>query len=83
MKISGLVLILIALFLLTAVNLTVTDRTMAADTIRLGFVADISGVGAQFYKSQKNAMDLFIKETNAKGGGTGQEARARQFATPN
>ncbi len=73
MKISGLVLILIALFLLTAVNLTVTDRTMAADTIRLGFVADISGVGAQFYKSQKNAMDLFIKETNAKGGVLGKK----------
>ncbi len=46
---------------------------MAGDTIRLGFVADISGIGATFYKSQKAAIDLFIEETNAAGGILGKK----------
>jgi branched-chain amino acid transport system substrate-binding protein len=49
------------------------ESSWAADTIRLGFVADISGVGATFYKSQKAAIDLFIEEANAAGGILGKK----------
>jgi branched-chain amino acid transport system substrate-binding protein len=58
---------------LTVWGLAVASSSMAADTIRIGFVADISGVGATFYKSQKAAMDLFIEETNAAGGILGKK----------
>jgi branched-chain amino acid transport system substrate-binding protein len=50
-----------------------SNNSWAADTIRLGFVADISGVGATFYKSQKAAIDLFIEEANAAGGVLGKK----------
>jgi branched-chain amino acid transport system substrate-binding protein len=50
-----------------------TGNAAAADTIKLGFVADISGVGASFYKSQKAAIDLFIEQTNAAGGVLGKK----------
>ncbi len=49
-------------------GLAITGNALAADTIRLGFVADISGIGAVFYKGQKAAIDLFIEEANASGG---------------
>ncbi len=49
------------------------DRCSAADTIRLGFVADVSGIGATFYKSQKAGIDLFIEEANAAGGVLGKK----------
>ncbi|MBM4326270.1 MAG: hypothetical protein FJ118_03815 [Deltaproteobacteria bacterium] len=45
----------------------------AADTIKIGFVADVSGIGATFYKSQKAAIDLFVQQTNAAGGVLGKK----------
>lgn len=54
-------------------TLTIVGIASAADTIKLGFVADISGVGATFYKGQKAAIDLFIEETNAAGGILGKK----------
>jgi branched-chain amino acid transport system substrate-binding protein len=62
------VLSVLALF-----GLAVTGSSFAADTVRLGFVADISGIGATFYKSQKAALDMFIEETNASGGVLGKK----------
>lgn len=47
--------------------------SVAQDTIKIGFVADISGVGATFYKGQKAAIDLFIEELNASGGVLGRK----------
>ncbi|MEI8182418.1 MAG: ABC transporter substrate-binding protein [Desulfomonile sp.] len=54
-------------------GLAMTGDSMAQDTIRLGFVADITGVAAQFYKGQKAAIDLFIEEANASGGILGKK----------
>jgi branched-chain amino acid transport system substrate-binding protein len=61
------------LSVLTLLGLAITGSSLAADTIRLGFVADISGIGATFYKSQKAAVDMFIEETNASGGVLGKK----------
>jgi branched-chain amino acid transport system substrate-binding protein len=61
------------LSVLTVWGLAASSVCHAADTIRIGFVADISGVGATFYKSQKAAMDLFIEEANAAGGILGKK----------
>jgi len=46
---------------------------MAGDTIRLGFVADATGVGESWYKSQKAGIDLYIEEINASGGVLGKK----------
>lgn len=40
----------------------------AAVTIRIGWTADMPGIGATFYASQKKAIELFIAEKNAEGG---------------
>lgn len=61
------------LSVLTVLGLAAAGASMAADTIRLGFVADISGIGATFYKSQRQAIDMFIEETNAAGGVLGKK----------
>ncbi len=72
MKRSSCIFLVVAVFMcMTAAFLG--RPALAADTIRLGFVADISGIGATFYKSQKNAIDLFIDQTNAAGGVLGKK----------
>lgn len=60
-----------ALFLVTSASLE--PVALAADTIRLGFVADATGAGEPWYKSQKAGIDLFIEETNAAGGVLGKK----------
>ena len=50
-----------------------TLGALAGDTIRLGFVADATGVGESWYKSQKAGIDFFIEETNAQGGILGKK----------
>jgi branched-chain amino acid transport system substrate-binding protein len=45
----------------------------AADTIRFGWTADMPGVGATFYESQKAALEMFFEETNAAGGVLGKQ----------
>ena len=47
--------------------------SQAADTIRIGWTADMPGIGATFYESQKNAIELFIEEKNAAGGVLGKK----------
>ncbi|MBI5250521.1 MAG: ABC transporter substrate-binding protein [Desulfomonile tiedjei] len=73
MNCKGLKVLIALLSVLTVFGPGVATNSMAADTIRLGFVADISGIGATFYKSQKAAIDLFIEETNAAGGILGKK----------
>ena len=51
----------------------VTGAAQAADTIRLGWTADMPGVGATFYASQKKALEMFVEETNAAGGILGKK----------
>jgi branched-chain amino acid transport system substrate-binding protein len=51
----------------------VCGTAAGADVIKLGFIADVSGIGAPFYKSQKAGLDLFIEELNAKGGVLGKK----------
>jgi branched-chain amino acid transport system substrate-binding protein len=65
--------VIVAVFCLTITAGMSSEPVSAAETIRLGFVADISGVGATFYKGQKAAVDLFIEETNAAGGVLGKK----------
>jgi branched-chain amino acid transport system substrate-binding protein len=57
-------------FVLTMVP---ANNAIASDTIRLGWTADMPGIGATFYKSQKAALELFVEETNAKGGVLGKK----------
>jgi branched-chain amino acid transport system substrate-binding protein len=56
-----------------SIGLTNLPGACAADTIKLGFVADATGVGETWYKSQKAGIDLFIEETNANGGVLGKK----------
>ncbi len=68
-------------FLLTALTLlslawcvmSSGKEVIAGDTIRLGFVADATGVGESWYRSQRQGIDLFIEETNAAGGVLGKK----------
>jgi len=53
--------------------LSAAAYVIAGDTIRLGFVADATGVGESWYKSQKAGIDLFIEEINASGGVLGKK----------
>jgi branched-chain amino acid transport system substrate-binding protein len=65
-----LVLVLSVVF---AGGLLVSGTAFGQDKIKIGFIADISGIGATFYKSQKEAIEMFIEETNAKGGLLGRK----------
>jgi branched-chain amino acid transport system substrate-binding protein len=56
----------LAVFLLAAM-------AYGQDTIRIGWTADMPGIGATFYSSQKNAIELFIEEVNANGGVLGKK----------
>jgi branched-chain amino acid transport system substrate-binding protein len=47
--------------------------SFAADTIKIGLVADITGIANAIYKGQKAGMELFIEEANAKGGVLGKK----------
>jgi branched-chain amino acid transport system substrate-binding protein len=51
----------------------IVSAAQAADTIRIGWTADMPGIGATFYESQKKAIELFIEETNAAGGILGKQ----------
>jgi len=71
LKGSGIVAVFLSVLLIG--GMAVSGTATAADTIRLGFVADVSGIGASFYKSQKAALDMFIEEANAAGGVLGKK----------
>jgi branched-chain amino acid transport system substrate-binding protein len=49
------------------------SMVQAADTIRIGWTADMPGIAATFYESQKKAIELFIEEQNAAGGVLGKK----------
>jgi branched-chain amino acid transport system substrate-binding protein len=49
------------------------ETAFAADTIKLGFVADATGAGEPWYKSQRAGIEMFIDETNAAGGILGKQ----------
>jgi branched-chain amino acid transport system substrate-binding protein len=65
---------LVLLALAAALGLWLAGPALAQDNVvRIGWVADMSGIGATFYKSQKNAVDMFVEETNATGGFLGKK----------
>jgi branched-chain amino acid transport system substrate-binding protein len=64
--------ILLAL-MVTAGTWLVCPAAAQDTTVRIGWVADMSGIGATFYKSQKAAIDMFVEETNAGGGLLGKK----------
>jgi branched-chain amino acid transport system substrate-binding protein len=64
----------VLLALTAALGLWLTSPALAQDNVvKIGWVADMSGIGATFYKSQKNAVDMFVEETNATGGFLGKK----------
>jgi branched-chain amino acid transport system substrate-binding protein len=67
--------VLIGVFsLLFFIGITTSAQTvLGAETIRFGWTADMPGVGATFYASQKKALELFIEEANAAGGVLGKK----------
>lgn len=71
-QVKGKVLAMMALVLFSAA-FTLGSNAIASDVIKLGFIADVSGIGAPFYKSQKAGLDMFIEEINAKGGILGKK----------
>jgi branched-chain amino acid transport system substrate-binding protein len=73
MKRNNLAVLIVVFCLILAGGMINSGEVAASETIRLGFVADISGVGATFYKGQKAAVDLFIEEANAAGGVLGKK----------
>jgi branched-chain amino acid transport system substrate-binding protein len=70
---KGNVRIALATMVFMAAVFVTANCTFAGDTIRLGFIADATGVGESWYKSQKAGIDLFIEETNASGGVIGKK----------
>ena len=65
--------IVFLLAILMAVSTVSGKKALAADTIRIGWTADMPGIGATFYASQKAALELFIEEANAAGGVLGKK----------
>jgi branched-chain amino acid transport system substrate-binding protein len=63
--------VVFAVFLAGQLSLATTSE--AAETVKFGWVADVTGIGATFYVSQKAALELFIEETNAAGGVLGKK----------
>jgi len=74
MKGHSKILIGILSFLFVA-GMTLASNASAEDTIRIGWTADMPGVGATFYESQKKALELFFEETNAAGGILGKKLK--------
>ena len=66
------VLLALSLVMLSCAFLA-SSSASASDVIKLGFIADVSGIGAPFYKSQKAGLDMFIEEINAAGGILGKK----------
>lgn len=71
MKLSRM--LVLAFLAINVALLAAADLAPAGDTIKLGFVADATGVGESWYKSQKAGIDFFIEETNAAGGVLGKK----------
>ena len=63
----------LSIVIVLSVFLFGVSAVSAADTIRIGWTADMPGIGATFYESQKKAIELFIEETNAAGGVLGKK----------
>ena len=68
----------IRLFGIAAVIIALTGivpalQVQAAEVIKIGWIADMGGIGASFYKSQKEGIEMFIEETNAAGGFMGKK----------
>ncbi|MCX5873917.1 MAG: ABC transporter substrate-binding protein [Deltaproteobacteria bacterium] len=70
---KSLKVVAIVLALLLTGALLTTGSSFAGDTIKIGLVADITGIANAIYKGQKAGMELFIEEVNAKGGVLGKK----------
>ena len=53
--------------------ISIATIAQAEDTIRIDWAADMPGIGATFYASQKKAIELFIEQANAEGGVLGKK----------
>ena len=67
-----------ALFAGTAIVLCATVQVFAADPIKIGQVAALSGASAQSGEAITRGLTLAIEEINARGGLLGVEARSRE-----
>ena len=73
MKASHSKILIVILAFFSVIIMVSARNALATDTIRLGWTADMPGVGATFYASQKKALELFVEETNAAGGVLGKK----------
>ncbi len=73
MKIRYLEGLVVVCSLALVLSLFGTQPVGAAETIKLGWTADMPGIGATFYKSQKAAIEMFIEEVNSAGGLLGKK----------
>ncbi len=58
----------LTIIIITIAVLAIASMGYSAESIRIGWTADMPGIGATFYESQKKAVELFIEEANASGG---------------
>lgn len=65
--------VLAILAVLVVTGLMGAPHSSAQNTIRIGFVADATGVGNSWYRSQRAGIDLFIEEINESGGVLGRK----------
>ncbi len=63
----------VKIFITVLAVMFMASMAQAGDTIRIGWTADMPGVGATFYASQKKAIEMFIEQTNAAGGVLGKK----------
>ena len=67
MKRNYLKVIVTVSAIILVLSVFLTGAVFAADTIRIGWTADMPGVGATFYASQKKALELFVEERPRRG----------------
>ncbi|MBI5594234.1 MAG: ABC transporter substrate-binding protein [Deltaproteobacteria bacterium] len=63
----------IAAVIIAFMGIMSAEQVRAAEVIKIGWIADMGGIGASFYKSQKEGIEMFIEETNASGGFMGKK----------
>ncbi|MCX5883253.1 MAG: hypothetical protein NTU74_16095, partial [Deltaproteobacteria bacterium] len=54
----------IAAVIIALMGIVPANQVLADEVIKIGWIADMGGIAASMYKSQKEAIEMFIEETN-------------------
>ena len=73
MKKTGMRLFGMAALIIALTGFLPAGPVQADGGIKIGWIADMGGIAAGFYKSQKEGIEMFIEETNASGGFMGKK----------